>query len=78
MGKRLLVAEQNLAVRDGNHVVMEHALVDHMRVLLGKNHLRRIDLIQTRHGLACRQRLAGRVAGWRRVATLFPPVNKQL
>jgi hypothetical protein len=39
MGKRLLVAEQHLTVRDGNDVVVEHALIDHMRVLLGENQL---------------------------------------
>ena len=39
MRKRLLMAEQHLTVGNGNHVVMEHALVNHLRVLLGKNHL---------------------------------------
>ena len=53
MGKRLLVAEQHLTVGNGNDVVMKHALVDHLRILLGKNHLRRINLVQPRNRLAC-------------------------
>ena len=39
MGKRLLMAEQHLAVRDGNDVIVENPLVNHLRVLLSKNHL---------------------------------------
>ena len=78
MGKRLLVAEQHLAVGNGNHVVVEHALVDHIRVLLGENHLGRIDLVQAGNGLAGCQRLTRRITGWRGVAPLFAPVNKQL
>ena len=53
VNKRLLVAEQHLTVGNGNHVVMKHALVDHLRILLGKNHLRRINLVQPRNRLAC-------------------------
>ena len=39
MGKRLFMAEQHLTVRDGNDVVVENPLVNHLRVLLSKNHL---------------------------------------
>ncbi len=78
MGKRLLVAEEDLTVRNGDHVVMEHPLVDHLRILLGKNHLRRIDLVQAGDRLAGGQRLARGIANRGRMTALLAPVDKQL
>ncbi|MNV35559.1 hypothetical protein D3C71_1270070 [compost metagenome] len=73
--ERVLVIEQHFAVADRNHVVVEHALIDHRRVLLGVDHAVIAQAVQTGNGLgrfeglARRVLLRCRVAGVERAAT---------
>ncbi len=78
MQKRVLVAEQHVAVGNRNDIVMEHALVDHRRVLLREDDALRIRLVKPRYGLRRFQRLARRVTGRYQRPALFAPVDEKL
>ncbi|SST08315.1 Uncharacterised protein [Acinetobacter baumannii] len=66
----VLVMEQHLAIAHRDHIVVEHALVDHRRVLLSVDHSGLAQPVQTRDGLAGFQGLARRIALRRREATV--------
>ena len=60
--ERVLVIEQHLAVTHRDHVIVEHALIDHRRVLLGIDHAPVTQAVQAGHRLAGFQGLPRRVA----------------
>ncbi|MOA05982.1 hypothetical protein D3C78_1255980 [compost metagenome] len=71
--------EQHVLVADGNYVVMEHPLIDHLRILLHKHRVLLIQLVQTGNGLPGFTRLARRITRWGNFATkLLTAVNKHL
>ncbi|MNH19616.1 hypothetical protein D3C79_793570 [compost metagenome] len=77
--KRLLMVEQQVLVTDRNHIVMEHALVDHRRVLLYEYRMLLIQLMKTSNCLACFTRLACRITRRGRfTAKLLATINKHL
>ena len=49
VGKGLLVVEQDVAVADRDHVVVEHALVDHVRILRREHGAGRVQAVQAGH-----------------------------
>ena len=64
------MVEQHLAIAHRDHVVVEHTLVDHRRVLLGVDHAGLAQPVQARDGLAGLQGLPRRVARGRREAAV--------
>ena len=50
--KRLLMVKQHILVTDGNHVVVEHTLVNDIRVLQNIHHVFVAQTMQTRNRLA--------------------------
>ena len=72
------MAEQHLAVRHRNHIVVEYAEIDNVWVLPGKDNLMRIHLVKTRHRFTGLAGLPRRIAHRTRVDALFTPIDKQL
>ena len=62
MEEGLLVEEEHILVAHRDHVVVEHPLIDHVRVLLDEDGALFPEPVQTGDGLAGLQGLAGRVA----------------
>ncbi|MNG93269.1 hypothetical protein D3C79_522270 [compost metagenome] len=62
MEEGLLVEEEHILVAHRDHVVVEHPLIDHLRVLLNKYGALFPQAVQAGDGLAGLQGLAGRVA----------------
>ena len=67
------MTEQHLPVRDRNYIVMKHTKVDDLRMLLSKNTLLWIHLIQASYRLAGFTGLTRRIAGRSRIAALLRP-----
>ena len=61
---RALVAEKNVAMADGDHIVVKDAGVDHFRALLRKHRMRSVEAMAARDRLACLERLPRRVLPW--------------
>ena len=78
INKRLRVAKQHLPVTDRDHIIMEHAPVNHMGVLLSKNRLIWIELIKPCHRFACRARLPGGIALRLCSTGSIPAIDKEL
>ena len=76
--ERPLMEEERFAVADRNNVIMKHPLVDDLRVLLGKDGVALVKLMQPGNGLARLQRLARGITSRRDAAVIVASVNKEL
>jgi len=76
----LLVIKQHRAIPHRNHIVVEHALIDHRRILLGIHHASLIQAMQTGNRLAGLQGLPRRITLRCRVARIegAAPKDKEL